>query len=469
VESLRAVSLFSNCGAGDVGYRRAGFQFDILAEKEPHRLRVALQNHPGARGIQGDIRKTWPRVVRHYLEVSAGERPALLAACPPCQGMSSAKGRRGDMEDADAGTADARNLLVLPIAEVAWHLKPRSIVVENVPVFLERKVRHPRTSLPISAARLLIELLAPEYVVFPLTGDLSHWGVPQSRKRAFLTFIHRDEKGLKGLVAGGFAPYPQPTHDPSTGTGTPITLRQALETAGLPALDAGSLETAVSDVHPLHRVPVWTDRRYAMVEAIPEESGATAWENDTCPVCAHVENDRSVARCGACGGLLLRPVHEADGEWRLVKGFRTSSYKRMAPDAPSPTITTASGHLGSHSTIHPSAVRVLSPLECSLLQTFPADFDWGDAVEACGLTHVRAMIGEAVPPRFTWLHGLALRGALTGRWLIEPISRGNLRVAQARRRILRTAKTSRSKQPRAIQPQAAADKAQDGCVSLSST
>ena len=435
MKSLRAVSVFSNCGAGDVGYRRAGFKFDVMAELEPHRLQVALWNHPGAVGIQGDIRQTWETVVRAYREIAGAERPALLAACPPCQGMSSAKGKRGRMEDADAGTADERNLLVLPIARIASELRPRAIVVENVPIFLERKVRHPETGEPISAAQLLISLLAPEYAIYPLVADLCHYGVPQTRKRAFLTFIRRDEPGLAVLAHLGRAPYPHPTHDPKQGGAQPISLREALESVQLPPLDARTEAAARSEIHPLHAVPVWADRRYEMVEAIPPSTGRTAWENNVCTVCGMEEPSRDAATCRICASPLPRPVMQEEGEWRLIKGFRTSSYKRMPPDAPSPTITTASGHLGSHSTIHPWDIRVMSALECALLQTFPIDFEWGDATERWGLTNVRAMIGEAVPPRFTHLHGLAIRGALEGNWVVKPISRRDPRCVQAVRRL----------------------------------
>jgi DNA (cytosine-5)-methyltransferase 1 len=349
--------------------------------------------------------------------------------------MSSAKGKRGQMDDADAGTADERNLLVTPIAEVARRLKPRVVVVENVPVFLQRKVRHPLTKVPISAARLLVSLLESDYVVFPLLADLSHYGVPQSRKRSFLTFVDRTEPGLQHLLSQGHAPYSRPTHDPALQGPAPITVEQVLTALNLPLLDCRAPETSRSDVHPLHVIPTWQDRRYDMVAAIPVGSGATAWENDECPNCHTVEEDPSAAACGTCGEPLLRPVVQEDGEWRLIKGFRTSSYKRMLPGAPAPTITTATGHLGSHSTIHPTEVRVLSALECAHLQTFPEDFDWGRAVERAGITNVRAMIGEAVPPRFTYLHGLAIRGALTGAWHVVPISASDRRCVTARARL----------------------------------
>jgi DNA (cytosine-5)-methyltransferase 1 len=208
---LRAVSLFSNCGAGDLGFRQAGFVFDIMAELDERRLEVALLNHPKATGIPGDLRTTGPKVVDAYRRTAGVERPALLAACPPCQGVSSARGRRDRETDADAGSSDHRNLLVEVIIDIARALHPRVVVVENVPAFLTRHVRHPKTGKGISAAVLLIESLADDYLAYPLLTDLADYGVPQTRKRAFLTLIHRGEPALTWLQDHGHAPYPRPT------------------------------------------------------------------------------------------------------------------------------------------------------------------------------------------------------------------------------------------------------------------
>ena len=93
--------------------------------------------------------------------------------------------------------------LVVVIAEVAKALRPRVIVVENVPAFLTRHVRHPETEEGVSAAVLLMESLADDYVAFPLLTDLADDGVPQTRKRAFLTLIRHSEPGLKWLQTQG--------------------------------------------------------------------------------------------------------------------------------------------------------------------------------------------------------------------------------------------------------------------------
>ncbi len=103
----------------------------------------------------------------------------------------------------------------------------------------------------------------------------------------------------------------------------------------------------------------------------------------------------------------------------------------MAPDQPAATVTTASGHVGSDRTIHPWENRLLSPAECAYLQTFPSDFKWGNAMNNWGHTPVRQMIGEAVPPRFTELHGQVLAALYKGGELDMAIQQGDRRCALA--------------------------------------
>lgn len=429
--SLRAVSLFTNCGAGDVGFSKAGFQFEALAEIDRYRLAVAALNLPGASVIPGDLRDTWPDVVAAYRDRQNQEPPALLAACPPCQGLSTANARRGMGQDADSGTRDMRNLLVIPIAEVAVALAPRVVVVENVRAFLTRKVRHPETGDAVSAAALLISLLKEEYVAFPLVSDLADYGVPQTRVRSFITFVRRGEACLQVLEEAGAVPYPTPTHAPDHG-GEPVCLSDALDSFELPALDASTASSARSE-RPLHFVPVWSSEQYSMVAAIPPGSGASAWENDDCPECGRSKLPRDLACCPTCNAQLLRPRVVEDGRARLVRGFRRSSYRRLSPDRPAATITTASNRIGSDRTIHPYENRVLSPLECQKLQTLPADFDWGEGQSRSG--QVREMIGEAVPPRYTEAHGKVLADLLDDSQPQSLLPRADQRVSNALRKL----------------------------------
>jgi DNA (cytosine-5)-methyltransferase 1 len=181
-------------------------------------------------------------------------------------------------------------------------------------------------------------------------------------------------------------------------------------------------------------LPVWDQRRYDMVAGIRSGSGGSAWANAICTACGKTTADADAMNCFACGEILPRPlVREADGSIRFITGFRRSSYARMYPGRPAATITTASGRIGSDRTIHPWQTRVLSPLECQFLQTFPAGFKWGDTLARFGHTHIRAMIGEAVPPHFTAQHGRVLSSLLSGRRPYRFMSSSDSRVEKGER------------------------------------
>lgn len=429
---MKSISLFSNCGAGDFGYAAAGFRFKVISEIIKQRIIVASLNHPAATAVHGDLRQTWPSVVDAFRERYGFETPALLAGCPPCQGMSSARSGRGQETDADAGTRDERNLLVLPIARAAVELKPTFVVVENVPAFLRRKVRDPSSNEPVSAAKLLCRRLKKNYHVYALLVNLTKYGVPQNRNRAFLTFVKKGTVALDTLKRTGKAPFPLPTHG---GPGLPseVTIGQALDELNLPPLDSRYVESSRVKNQPLHRVPLLSVERYKMIAAIPPGSGASAWESNMCSQCGPVDAQEESPVCPRCDEPLLRPVlRKSDGTWRYIRGFRNSSYRRMMPDQPAATVTTASGHIGSDRTLHPWENRVLSPAECAYLQTFPSDFQWGNAIESWGHTPVRQMIGEAVPPLFTKLHGSVLAALHEGRELSMAIDCNDPRCATAR-------------------------------------
>lgn len=250
----------------------------------------------------------------------------------------------------------------------------------------------------------------------------------------------------------GRVPFPRPTHDPGLGGDSPITIATALKAFALPSLDAASETAAKADgFGGLHVVPVWNERIYQMVASIPKNSGKSAWQNNKCATCGDVDVALEDATCPRCGDALLRPiVREADGVIRLIKGFRTS-YRRMFADRPAATVTTASGHIGSDFTIHPSENRLLSTLECALLQTFPSEFAWGDALKLYGHTNVRDMIGEAVPPAFTKAHGLVLRGLLKPPWGHAPLSESDERCLRAARKLAGSnSNSSAAEKPKSI-------------------
>ncbi len=317
--------------------------------------------------------------------------------------MSSARSYRREGKEFDAD--DDRNLLASVVASVALALLPRVIVLENVPQFLTRVVKKDESG-SVTAPQLLVEKLGHLYQCFAITTDLADYGVPQRRRRTFVTLVHKEEPALAALAEIGAVPFPTVTRSEERRVFSSVT-------QGLAPLSC-TVDGATSD-DPLHCVPIWKDRQRRMVEATPSEGGS-AWLNQACESGCHLSDvPAEAAVCPSCGEPMLRPVvrDKKTGEVRLVRGFQTS-YSRQRSSEPSATITTASGHVGSDVTLHPTEHRVLSVRECARLQTIDDEFKWGDALTHWGVGKVREMIGEAIPPHFTKQHGEVLKAILGG-------------------------------------------------------
>jgi DNA (cytosine-5)-methyltransferase 1 len=227
--------------------------------------------------------------------------------------------------------------------------------------------------------------------------------------------VHRDEPWLEHIVAQNLLPWPRRTHaEHSTNGLLPwLNVQAWFEGMRYEPLDAKSKETACGS-HELHFVPCYGKDRYLQVSQIPGYSGRSAYENNICPSCGLRDIPEGLVLCPSCGGVMRnRPYVEGNGQAQLIKGFR-SSYRRMNPQRPAYTVTTASSHVGSDFKIHPWEHRVLSILECADLQTVPRSYDWSRA--HCNGTKylVRALVGEAFPPYFTYLHGRLLSDLLSG-------------------------------------------------------
>lgn len=415
---LPALSMFSNAGIGDFGYRLAGFTFHAHGELHKKRLAICKHNHPRSADIEGDLRKTKDKLIRAYRERARDRRPALLTGMSPCQGMSSASAwaRKGT----EGPSKDPRNALAFLLADVADALKPRIVVVENVPSILTTRIVDPLTDEEGYVADLLAKRLK-DYVGFPVRLQLADFGIPQRRRRALFTFIHKDEPCLQKLEKAETVPYPRRTHDVTKRLGLLpwITVREFLSPERFKPLDSKSFAKASDPTDPLHYVPAYEPERYDLVRMIPPYSGKSAYDSDVCPHCKKSGQPREVVRCNGCGGVLhMKPLvlEKKTGQPRLIIGHNTS-YKRMPPDLPASTITTANGHLGSDTKIHPWENRLLSPRECAALQTIPKTFTWakpGTIPERPHTDVLRQTIGEALPPWFSYLHGLALNSLLRG-------------------------------------------------------
>jgi DNA (cytosine-5)-methyltransferase 1 len=409
---LSAISLFSGGGLSDLGYEQAGFRFHVHVEKELHRAALCQRNFKHSEVITGDINEhaTIARIIQSY-KTSSQQELTLLTVTPPCQGMSSTNPERGSVSDYSDNIANARNSLLLSSIPIIHALHPKVVIAENVSNALLKQVI--RTSNGEPEAGSLVDFFErdlPSYKVFRGVVQMADYGIAQERRRSVIVAIRRDQSWLKDFDDA--FPWPSATHSEISVLGRApwISLQEWLESLKYPVLDSNSKESAYSDSDLLHFVPSYENfpDRYRWIADIPPYSGQSAYLNE----CAKCKSDvaEKMAYCLKCGTQMRnRPfVEEKDGTFRLVKGYSTA-YRRMWPDRPASTVTTASSHLGSNYTIHPWENRVLSVRECADLQTVPLFYDWSYAVSTRHNYICRQVIGEALPPWFTYLHGKMLR------------------------------------------------------------
>ena len=333
-----AVEIFSGGGGLAVGLREVGFETVAAVEVEPHAAATFKANHPSVQVFRQDVRT----ITGAMLESIASGSIDALAACPPCQGFSSltSKWRR----------EDDRNALVSEVGRLATELRPKAIMMENVPGLAKR-------GKPLFDT-LLKELEDLGYETNWSVLQVADYGVPQRRRRLVM------------LAGMGFTIHmPEPTHSRTGDDGKskwrtvretiegmeePVTFHEAKEHGGAQAFDWH----VVRQLSPANVERLKHSRPGGNREDIPED--------------------------------LRVPCHR-DG----YKGF-PNVYGRMVWDEPSGTITAgcttpSKGRFG-----HPERDRTISLKEAALLQTFPPDYRF----ETPHFERACEIVGNALPPLF---------------------------------------------------------------------
>lgn len=398
-----AICLFSSAGVGELGLREASVEVLVANELLPSRAALYRENF-GDHVIQGDIRKVKGKIIQEAKQRLGSGELFLLYATPPCQGMSSnglgklnseaALGRRSQ--------DDERNRLIIPAMDIAAKLKPRWVLLENVPGM-------ERTEILTTGARRenIIEYvkrrLGKEYVGCAEVIACEDFGIPQRRRR-LITIFTRDTKGREFFNRSGETFFPDSLKEDRR------TLRQAI--GHLPPLDARHGRNAAVHFHPYHSVSVMSELKYSWVEHTKE--GSTAFNNQCInPTCRSTRNpghsdiklngkwvsSKDIPiHCVDCGSLLPRPHVIEGGKPRLLKGFH-SAYRRMKWDEPARTITQNFLYEASDNKIHPDQNRVLSVYEAMILQTLDRyEFDFSLNGKRLSNAQIAEVIGESVPP-----------------------------------------------------------------------
>ncbi len=126
-KKLSAIDLFCGCGGTTVGLKNAGFRVLGAVDIDPLAMMTYKANHRNVMVWEKDIRRLSPRRLLADLGLKKGELD-LLAGCPPCQGFSTLRTLNGALK-----IIDSRNDLLLEFQRFVEILRPRAIMLENVP------------------------------------------------------------------------------------------------------------------------------------------------------------------------------------------------------------------------------------------------------------------------------------------------------------------------------------------------
>lgn len=368
-----AVDLF--CGAGGLSQGLHDAGFSVIAGVEHNRF--SMESHrsrfPGAT-LQLDLSDQANRAELIGGLTACGKQIDLITGGPPCQPFSTAgKGKIRDLIDRGVWEEDARKSLWMAFVDIVKGVRPKAVLLENVPqMALGGDAKELRA--------LRCELERAGYAVHVTFLKASDYGVPQPRERLFLVALEQD------LTFN----WPAPSDGP------PATVSDAIR--DLPPLIGGEQEVC----------PPY------------DESQVLS------PLVEHLR--RGVRKCDRkrINDHYTRAVRPDDLEiYRLMdqntkydqlpehlRRYRQDifrdKYNRLPWDEPSRTIT---AHLSKDGYwyIHPRDHRTLSVREAARIQTFPDDFRF-----AGRMTDAYRQIGEAVPPLLAKALGTAIRSALGG-------------------------------------------------------
>lgn len=365
MNNLKGISLFANVGVAETYLEEVGIDIVLANELDEKRARFYKHLYPNTEMIVGDITKN--EIKQQLINKSKKYGIDFLIATPPCQGMSLA----GKMDP-----TDERNQLISYAIDIIKELKPKYILLENVPQLLKTKIKINNKLITIPE---YIHLELDEHYFFAKQNLVSamDYEVPQMRKRN-LFLLSRKDQAYKWEI-----PNPKPQ----------ITLREAI--GNLPSLDPllkeGLTETLklfpdylkkkemAEKISKHHHPPIHAKKHVITMMHTP--SGKTAFDNE-----------------------VYYPKKD-NGE-RVNGHYNT--YRRFDWDKPARTITQNNGVISSLCCVHPgrkyitnkgeflySDPRCLSIYEILIVFSLPKNWnipDWADD------NFVRHVIGEGIPP-----------------------------------------------------------------------
>lgn len=358
-----AVDLFSGAGGLSLGLEDAGWTVAAAVDHDEKAIQTHRHNFPGL-ALGHDLSDPVER--RELIELFNSTDVDLVAGGPPCQPFSRA-GRSKIRSLVVAGHRDehdSRRELWQAFLDVALGVRPRAVLMENVPDMA--------LGDDFAVVRTIVDALEREgYYTETRLVDAWRYGVPQHRKRLIL-LARRDVEIFDWPIEGTDQP----------------TLREAI--GDLPNLDGttGGRELRYSKPR---RLP-----SFAQAMRLGARNGVV-WDHMTRPV---RDDDRKIF------GMMDASTLYSDLPERLRRYSADTfddKYKKLDWESVSRSIT---AHIAKDGYwyIHPQELRTLTVREAARVQTFPDRFRFAGT-----RSDAFRQIGNAVPPLLGHAAAVALR------------------------------------------------------------
>lgn len=371
------------CGAGGIshGFEQAGFLVVGGSDLDADSVRTFQLNHESAKGLCADLSKFSPRELADAFGIKPGELDCV-AGGPPCQGFSRNRAFRhngGDFVD------DPRNHLYWHFFEFVEYLRPKVVLMENVPEILIKANGYFHDAVFERFQRL-------GYNAKARVLNAAEFGVPQYRRRAI--FLAGRDGQIVPFPVASTIPAPRagrrtPTSvdciEPSSKKLNNLSLFEAEKPVGPNVWDA------IGDLHGGYASDLHGEARYASPPSSSYQEARRTGTNGV--VFNHFPwplRDRQLQR--------IRLLREGQGHLHLPDELRPrgygSAYRRLQSDAQALTITTWMFHPGSGMFTHPFEDRVVTIREAARLQSFQDQFQF------TGRYHSQCrQVGNAVAPQ----------------------------------------------------------------------
>ncbi|HEY8559457.1 MAG TPA: DNA cytosine methyltransferase [Pyrinomonadaceae bacterium] len=121
-KTLKVIDLFSGCGGFSYGFEKAGYHVVLGVDNDETALETFRKNHKNSQSLMADLHSD--KTIEQIAEKVGDHKIDVIIAGPPCQGFS-VTGPRNE--------TDERNKLFYSVFRLADRIKPKAVIIENVP------------------------------------------------------------------------------------------------------------------------------------------------------------------------------------------------------------------------------------------------------------------------------------------------------------------------------------------------